>query len=83
MTSHSLKFIKIRNRCVKVNRVYLCVAFKSQKCTNSRVHEEQVHYYAKDIRCATRYYRFDRYYLYVIHVFDDHELLLHKHNFKK
>lgn len=29
-----------------------------------------------------RYHRFDRYYLYVIHVFDDHELLLHKHNFK-
>lgn len=31
---------------------------------------------------TTRYHRFDRYYLYVIHVFDDHELLLHKHNFK-
>lgn len=29
-----------------------------------------------------RYYHFDRYYLYVIHVFDDHELLLHKHNLK-
>lgn len=43
---------------------------------------EQVHYYAKDIRCTTRYYHFDRYYLYVIHVFDDHELLLHKRNLK-
>lgn len=63
-----------------MNRTYLRVA-SSQKCTNSRVHEEQVHYYAKDIRC-TRYYRFDRYYLYAIHVFDDRELLLHKHNFK-